>query len=104
MLTSAGLGGAEANALAVATGWAKFPNQRELRGWTEEEWQDAIDRLVTRGWVNSDGTATDTGIAARNQLEDATDRVVAVGLDREATSRLVTLESAVIELAETMRA
>lgn len=104
VLTSAGLGGAEANALAVATGWAKFPNQRELRGWTEEEWQDAIDRLVTRGWVNSDGTATDTGIAARNQLEDATDRVVAVGLDREATSRLVTLESAVIELAETMRA
>lgn len=104
VLTSAGLGGAEANALAVATEWAKFSDQRSLRGWTEQEWQAAIDRLATRGWLTSDGTATDSGLAARNQLEDATDRVTAAGLDREATSRLVTLESAVIDLAETMKA
>ncbi len=104
VLTAAGLDGAESNALAVATGWAKFDNQRELRGWTPDEWQAAIDRLATRGWLGTDGTATDTGRAARRQLEDTTDRVVAAGLDREATARLITLESDLVGLAETMAA
>lgn len=99
VLTAAGLGGTAANALAAATGWAWFADQREMRGWSEQEWQGAIDGLVTRGWVTPDGQGTDTGRAARNQLEDATDRVVAAGLDREATSRLVTLEARLVEVA-----
>lgn len=99
VLTSAGLGGAAANALAVGTGWSWFADQRAMRGWTEQEWAAAIDGLVTRGWLEPDGTATETGTAARAQLEDATDRVVAAGLDREATSRLLTLEADLVALA-----
>lgn len=99
VLTAAGLGGAAANALAQATGWNWFPDQRTMRGWDEAQWQEAIDGLVLRGWLRADDEATDTGRAARNQLEDATDRVVAAGLDREATSRLVTLEDTLTTLA-----
>lgn len=104
VLTSAGIDGCEANALGVGTGWVRFANQRELRGWTEDEWQAAVDRLAVRGWLASDGSATETGRAAREQLEDATDRVVAAGLDREATSRLVTLEAELTDLAARMAA
>lgn len=99
VLTAGGLGGAASNALATATGWSWFADQREKRGWTEQEWQDAIADLGLRGWVTADGTATDTGRAARQQIEDATDRVVAAGLDREATSRLVTLEDRLVTVA-----
>jgi len=100
VLTSAGLGGAAANALAVATGWSRFRDQRERRGWTVEEWQSAIDELAVRGGLTPDGKATDTGTAARRQIEDATDRVVAAGLDREATSRLVTLTDELESMAQ----
>ncbi|GAA3541983.1 hypothetical protein AFL01nite_09130 [Aeromicrobium flavum] len=99
VITAAGLSGAAANALAVGTGWAWFADQRSKRGWTEEEWQAAITDLVTRGWLTPDGEGTDTGRAARQQIEDATDRVVVAGLDREATSRLLTLEADVVGLA-----
>lgn len=99
VLTAAGLDGASANALAVGTGWAWFADQRIVRGWTEDEWEAAIAGLVTRGWLSPDGSGTDTGRAARNQIEDATDRVVAAGLDREATSRLLTLEADLVEVA-----
>lgn len=99
VLTAAGLNGAAANALAVATGYAWFADQRQMRGWTEAEWQAAIDELVVRGWLTDDGAATETGTAARRQLEDATDRVVAAGLDREAASRLVTLEAELVTMA-----
>lgn len=99
VLTAGGLGGAASNALATATGWSWFADQREKRGWSEQEWQAAIADLALRGWVTADGTATDTGRAARQQIEDATDRVVAAGLDREATSRLVTLEDRLVTVA-----
>src|SRR5690606_20358236 len=55
VLTAGGLGGAAANALAVATGWSWFADQRAMRGWTEQEWQAALDDLALRGWVTADG-------------------------------------------------
>jgi hypothetical protein len=98
VLTSAGLDGAAANALAVAAGLAG-EQQRGLRGWTEDEWAAAISRLATRGWVDADGTITETGRSARQQIEDATDRVCAAGLDREATGRTITIEEPLLALA-----
>jgi len=103
VLTSAGLDGAAANALAVAAGLAG-DQQRSMRGWNEDEWAAAISRLVTRGWVDADGTITDTGRSARQQIEDATDRVCAAGLDREATGRMITIEEPLLGLARAIEA
>lgn len=101
VLTAAGLDGAAANALAVATGLAPA-GQRRLRGWTEDEWEGAVGRLGTRGWVDPAGTATDTGRAARAQIEDTTDRVCAAGLDQRATGRAITVEGSVVGIARAL--
>jgi hypothetical protein len=101
VLTAAGLDGAAANALAVATGLAPA-EQRTVRGWTEDEWDRAVGRLGTRGWVDASGAATETGRAARAQIEDTTDRVCAAGLDQRATGRAITVETSVVGIARAL--
>jgi len=103
ILTAAGLDGAAANALAVAAGLAG-ERHRSLRGWTEDEWESAYGRLVQRGWTDADGMITDTGRAARQQIEATTDRVCAAGIDREATGRVITIEEELLALARAIEA
>ncbi|MEU4695055.1 hypothetical protein [Actinoplanes sp. NPDC023714] len=47
------------------------------RGWTPDEWDAARERLLTRGWVHPDGTATDQGVKARAELEQRTSELAA---------------------------
>ncbi|WP_163510858.1 SCO6745 family protein [Fodinicola acaciae] len=75
-LLSAEIDGCAANVLAVAAGQVP-PEQREFRGWTEPEWDDAIDRLRGRGWLDADGRLTDRGVRARTEVEALTDRLAA---------------------------
>lgn len=98
VLTAAGLDGTAANTLAVAAGLIGG-EQRKMRGWTEDEWAVGYAELAARGWVDSDGTITDAGASARRQIEDATDRVCAAGMDKEATGRAITVEDGVRGLA-----
>lgn len=97
VLVSAGLDGAGANALAVAAGLVP-PGQRELRGWTEDEWIAAFGRLQQFGWVDG-SVVTDTGRAARARIEDATDRACGAGLDQEATARAYAVTPALEAMA-----
>lgn len=103
VLTAAGLDGPAANALAVAAGLAG-EEQRGMRGWTEDEWAAATGRLETRGWVEADGTITEAGRSARRQIEDTTDRVCVAGIDREAMSRIITIEEALLAAARAVEA
>ncbi len=98
VLGAAGLNGTSANTLAVAAGLA-VGEQRNMRGWTEEEWAAGYAELAGRGWVDADGTITESGASARKQIEDATDRVCHAGMDKEATGRAITVEDAVRALA-----
>jgi hypothetical protein len=98
VLTTAGLDGTAANTLAVAAGLIAG-DQRKMRGWTEDEWAAGYAQLATRGWVDADGTITESGRAARQQIEDTTDRVCAAGMDKEATGRAITVEDGVRTLA-----
>lgn len=103
ILTAAGLDGAAANALAVADG--RVPaRQREMRGWTEDEWAEAYERLRQREWTDEQGAITDTGRVARAQIEDATDRVSASSFDKQAQARTITLEDALISAARAIEA
>jgi hypothetical protein len=45
------------------------------RGWTDQEWAEAQDRLVARGLLHPDGTATERGFAVRADLEARTDEL-----------------------------
>ncbi|HEX5119195.1 MAG TPA: hypothetical protein VFW65_28735 [Pseudonocardiaceae bacterium] len=43
------------------------------RRWSDEEWQEATDRLADRGLVTPDGVITDGGTELRRWIEDRTD-------------------------------
>ncbi|MGW1463097.1 SCO6745 family protein [Streptomyces sp. NPDC002308] len=43
------------------------------RGWSEQEWTAAQERLEARGLVTEDGTATEAGRALRTEVERRTD-------------------------------
>ena len=72
------LTGLEAAVVHVATGelWSRRALQAP-RGYSDEEYDAAVARLASRGWLDGDGTLTATGREARQQVEDLTDALAA---------------------------
>ncbi len=69
---------------------------RKTRGWSDEEYAAATDRLRERGWLDADGDFTDEGRAQRQRVEDDTDRLAVEGwahVGAGATGRLHDLVS-----------
>jgi hypothetical protein len=61
------------------------------RGWSEEEWGAARERLVARGLLDADGAATEAGRELRAEIERRTDALAAApwaALGAESTARL----------------
>ncbi|GAB7029515.1 hypothetical protein AB0G35_31815 [Streptomyces sp. NPDC021749] len=75
VLADEGLDGCEAVVLAAASGRVPKDTIREDRGWSEEEWAAATDRLRSRHLVDADGNATEHGLRERERIENATDRL-----------------------------
>ncbi|MFF4952074.1 SCO6745 family protein [Streptomyces chattanoogensis] len=69
------LDGCEALVLAVAAGRVPKDTMRQDRGWSEEDWAAATDRLRSRGLVDERGDATDRGRRERTRIEAETDRL-----------------------------
>jgi len=46
-----------------------------FRGWTEEEWDQGVERLRHRGILDAAGGLTDQGRALRSAVEEMTDRL-----------------------------
>ncbi|GGU93188.1 hypothetical protein GCM10010211_69990 [Streptomyces albospinus] len=69
--------GCEALVLAAASGLVPKDTIREDRGWTEEEWAAAADRLRARDLVDAQGDATASGLCERTRIEEETDRLAA---------------------------
>jgi hypothetical protein len=76
-LLADGVGGLEAHVLAAGAGQLPGSFLRQYRGWSEEEWAAAVDRLRARGWVAEDGSLTDAGRTARDARERCTDDLAA---------------------------
>ncbi|MER7287157.1 SCO6745 family protein [Streptomyces lydicus] len=77
VLADEALDGCEALVLAAASGRVPRDTIREDRGWTEEEWAAATDRLRSRDLVDARGEATEHGRRERERIEQATDRLAA---------------------------
>jgi hypothetical protein len=76
VLVSEGIDGLEAHVLRDAEDGSRslvFPN----RGWTDDEWDAAAERLRSRGLLSSSGLS-DTGTALRRHIEDRTDELSAI--------------------------
>ncbi|MGW3350065.1 SCO6745 family protein [Nonomuraea rubra] len=71
-LAAAGLDGCEALVSFAAVGAAPVENFAG-RGWSEQEWAAARERLAARGLVEAGGQATERGRALRDQVERMTD-------------------------------
>ncbi|HSP36934.1 MAG TPA: hypothetical protein VLR26_04190 [Frankiaceae bacterium] len=98
-LVTAGLSGCAANRLMFALGLVP-PNQRERRGWTEQEWEQALGDLLERGWLHADGTPTREGRAAREEIEDRTDRLCEVATAAVGFDDLQAVTRTVVRLAQ----
>jgi hypothetical protein len=89
-LGAAGLSGIEALVTHTATGQGFVPEfARRSRGWSQEEWDAAIDGLAGRGLLDGDGGLTSAGRDLRSRVEEETDRLAAppwlrLGEDRTA--------------------
>ena len=77
VLVNNAIGPCECLVLQVGTG--RFPLQlaQATRRWNDSEWAGAVGSLGERGWAESDGTITASGMAERDRLEAETDRLCA---------------------------
>jgi len=75
-LTVHGLDGLESLVTALAAGsGTDAATIRRFRGWTEEEWDAGVERLRSRGILDTEGALTAEGRAIRGAVEETTDRL-----------------------------
>ncbi|WP_128436816.1 SCO6745 family protein [Streptomyces cyaneus] len=76
VLMAAELDGLEAVVTHTATGKGMTPKWVfSSRGWTQEDWDAASDRLRERGLLDDSGELTPKGVALREEIESETDRL-----------------------------
>ncbi len=76
-LTVEGLDGCAANITLSASGVIDPEELRGFRGFSAEEWAAAAGGLRDRGWLDAAGRLTADGEAARQRVEERTDRLAA---------------------------
>ena len=93
-LASSEVDGVESHVLMAGRGHGNQRTITNIRGWTDDEWAAAVERLAQRGWVNGGGSLTERGANARSEIEDLTDRFTAEPvrlMGEEETSRLIAI-------------
>jgi hypothetical protein len=75
LLIANAIGPCECMVLQVGTGRFPLGITQATRMWNEAEWAEAIVALGARGWLQADGAMTGAGTAAREHIEDETDRL-----------------------------
>jgi hypothetical protein len=91
-LTVHGLDGLESLVTALAAGSGiDAATIRRVRGWTEEEWDQGVERLRSRGILDAAGALTAEGRGVRTAVEEMTDRLaddVWAAMDERSRERL----------------
>ncbi len=77
-LLTAGLDPVEALVVFAAGGSAAAEKLRERRGWSEQEWAAAVDRLAERDLLDGSGVITEAGRAVVAEVEAHTDSLADV--------------------------
>jgi hypothetical protein len=104
VLVARGIGPVEAHVLKAAAGEVEPEMLRAGRGRSPEEWAAATASLEERGWLDASGALTTGGVAARAELERATDeasldpwRAVGLTAARRFIESLAPLHRAVVD-------
>ncbi len=77
LLAGADLDGCEVHVLAVGVHGGDAELYRLSRGWSEDDWAAAIDRLAARGLLDEAGGATVDGHRLLGGIEERTDQLAA---------------------------
>lgn len=72
-LVAAGLDGCEAHVTLAGTGHVPREALQPHRGWSDEDWEAACQRLRQRGLLDGAGLLTPAGVVLRQEVEDRTD-------------------------------
>ena len=75
LLTAEGLDGCQSHVLFAACEGVPSELYLESRGWSGDDWQQAVERLADRGVLAGDGEPTGQGRALRDAIERGTDRL-----------------------------
>jgi len=65
----------EAHVLRLAVSGVDRNTIAPYRGWSDDDWTAAAERLADRGWLNDEGVVTAAGIEAHTAIEVDTDRM-----------------------------
>ncbi|MFZ2443545.1 MAG: hypothetical protein WAW51_14365, partial [Ilumatobacteraceae bacterium] len=76
-LTVEAVSGIEALVIHGATGSVPPAVLQATRGWSDEAWAAAVERLQARNWLDDDGALTPAGQQHRNRVEQYTDELAA---------------------------
>ncbi|MFF5987540.1 SCO6745 family protein [Prauserella flavalba] len=76
VLVSEGIDGVEAHVLRDAADGSRAVTE-PARGWTEQEWAEAAERLRERGLLSAPGSLSESGRALREHIERRTDVLAA---------------------------
>ena len=99
-LAVAGVDGVQSHILMAARGYGNRPTIQGIRGWTDEEWEEGVDRLASRGLVASDGTFTEAGRRLRRDIEARTDELAGEPVRRLGDDGVDALVAAMSPLVE----
>lgn len=94
-----GIDGLGSHVLFVAAGPIERPVLQASRGWTDDEWDAAVEGLASRGLLEGDGRATDAGRSLRGSIEDRTDALAAAPWERLGPDGAERLRSLIAPLA-----
>ncbi|MCL9795150.1 hypothetical protein MXD58_012720, partial [Frankia sp. AgKG'84/4] len=76
-LVTAGLDGAASCVWRSGLDGVGRDDFQRVRGWSDDDWSTATDRLRTRGWLDPAGASTPTSKQALRDIEATTDRLAA---------------------------
>jgi hypothetical protein len=98
-LTNAGFDPCEAHVTQVAASGASLDTIRPYRGWGDDDWAAATERLRARGWLDAHGRLTGAGRDAREQVERDTDRLASEPVARLGENALAALLPMFLQIA-----
>lgn len=99
-LVVAGLSPCEALVTASAAGGPPAEMLRAARKWSQAEWDEAVGRLRSRGWLDERGTLTEAGRAGRAAVERHTDELIRPTWDALGAERSSRLESLLLPIRD----
>ncbi|OBF41340.1 hypothetical protein A5719_13765 [Mycolicibacterium peregrinum] len=91
VLVAEGISGRESNVLHAAAGRVPREMIMRSRDYDDEQWEHYVERLRSRGWLDSRGDLTDAGRAVKQAVEDRTDELSVAALDALTDDEITTL-------------